>query len=206
MHGKVIQNEKGYLCRHIISSCADPEGGGAGVRTPPPGKSQNVGFLSNTCPDYKATKPTFTVWPSSTRQRDASLHYVPAATAITFQATVDETNGVIVAQRNIKSKVVSHENIVSEFATKSFPATILKIGMRDLHVSAALELPTSSSGCLVPDLRHRCSQNNNNNNKQFSHVFHGSHRRLLKKLKATSNGMSRIRTLPSDFPAKPSNL
>ena len=81
-------------------------GGGQGVRNPPPpGKSQNVGFLSNTCPDYKATKPTFTVWPSSTRQRNASLHFVPAATAITFQATVDETNGVIVAQRTIKSKV-----------------------------------------------------------------------------------------------------
>ena len=30
--------------------CADPEGGGEGVRTPPE-KSQNVGFLSNTVPD-----------------------------------------------------------------------------------------------------------------------------------------------------------
>ena len=36
-------------------------GGGAEVRTPPPRKSQNMGFLSNTGPDplknHKATKP-----------------------------------------------------------------------------------------------------------------------------------------------------
>ena len=57
-------------------TCADPEGGGGGqgVRTPPE-KSQKIGFLSNTGPDplknHKATKPAFTVGPSSARQRNA---------------------------------------------------------------------------------------------------------------------------------------
>ena len=38
------------------TACADPEGGGQGVRTPPE-KSQNIGFVSNTGPDpLKITK------------------------------------------------------------------------------------------------------------------------------------------------------
>ena len=50
--------------------------GGQGVRTPPPLKNhKNLGFLSNTDPDplknHKATKPTFNIGLSSTRQRNA---------------------------------------------------------------------------------------------------------------------------------------
>ena len=58
---------------YIRSACADPEGG-QGVGIPPPLKSQNIGFLSNTGPDpLKITKlPTvFIVRPSSARQRNA---------------------------------------------------------------------------------------------------------------------------------------
>ena len=56
-----------------MGSCADPEGGG--VRGPDPTeKSQNIGFLSNSCPDhlkiYKATEPAFNVGPSSARQQN----------------------------------------------------------------------------------------------------------------------------------------
>ena len=44
--------------------------GGEGVRTPP-GKLQNVGFLSNTGPDplrsHKATKPAFKIRPMMAR-------------------------------------------------------------------------------------------------------------------------------------------
>ena len=40
-----------------------------------PEKSQNIGFLSNTCPDplknHKATRPAFIVGTSSARQRNA---------------------------------------------------------------------------------------------------------------------------------------
>ena len=56
---------------------ADPEaGGGAWVRTPPPGKSHHYRvFFINTGPDplknYNATKPALNVGPSSTRQRNA---------------------------------------------------------------------------------------------------------------------------------------
>ena len=47
-----------------------------GVWTPPPPeKSQNIGFLSNSGPDplknHKATKPTFDIGPKSARQRSA---------------------------------------------------------------------------------------------------------------------------------------
>ena len=57
-------------------ACADPEGGGARIQTPPPPeKSQKIGFLSNTGPDplknHKATKPAFNVGPPSARQRNA---------------------------------------------------------------------------------------------------------------------------------------
>ena len=50
--------------------------GGQGVQIPPPPeKSQNIGFLSNTGPDpmknHKATKPAFNVEPSLDRQRKA---------------------------------------------------------------------------------------------------------------------------------------
>ena len=49
--------------------------GGQEVRTPPPGKLQNIGLFSNTGPDllknHKATKPAFNVGPSSARQRKA---------------------------------------------------------------------------------------------------------------------------------------
>ena len=52
-------------------SWADPERG-QGVQTPPPEKSQKIGFLSNTGPDlmknHKATKPAFNVGPLSARQ------------------------------------------------------------------------------------------------------------------------------------------
>ena len=54
-------------------------GGEAGVpKSPPPGKSQNTGFLRNTGPpnrpkNHKATKPAFNVGPSSARQRNAIL-------------------------------------------------------------------------------------------------------------------------------------
>ena len=57
-------------------ACAGPEGGGGGqgVRTPP-GKSHNIGFLSNTDPDplknQKATKPGLNFGPSPVRQRNA---------------------------------------------------------------------------------------------------------------------------------------
>ena len=54
--------------------CADPEGGGQGVRTPHE-KSQKYRFHINTGPDplkkHKATKPAFNVGPSSARQRKA---------------------------------------------------------------------------------------------------------------------------------------
>ena len=68
-----------------MNKCADKEkvgggggGGGRGSRPPPPHeKSQNIGFLSITGPNplkkHKATKPAFTVWPSSARQRNAIL-------------------------------------------------------------------------------------------------------------------------------------
>ena len=50
-------------------ACADPEGGGQGVRIPHPRKNhRNIGFLSKTGPyllkNYKATKPVFNVGPS----------------------------------------------------------------------------------------------------------------------------------------------
>ena len=55
--------------------CADPEGG-QGFRTPPPPeKSQNIGFLSNTGQDdlknHKAAKPAFNDGPSSARLQNA---------------------------------------------------------------------------------------------------------------------------------------
>ena len=57
-------------------SWADPEGRTGGP-DPPPEKSQNIGFLSNTGPDplknHKATKPAFNVGPPSARQRNAIL-------------------------------------------------------------------------------------------------------------------------------------
>ena len=49
-------------------------GWGQGIPPPPPEKSQNTGFLSNTGPDplksYKATKPAFNVVPTSACQRN----------------------------------------------------------------------------------------------------------------------------------------
>ena len=57
--------------------CVDPEGVGEGTGglDPPPEKSQNLGFRSNTGPDplkiYKATKPAFNVKSSSACQRNA---------------------------------------------------------------------------------------------------------------------------------------
>ena len=48
---------------------------GDGRSGPPPEKSQNIGFLSNTGPDplknHKASKPEFNVGPSLARQRNA---------------------------------------------------------------------------------------------------------------------------------------
>ena len=45
---------------------------GAGGPDPPPEKSQNIGFLTNSDPDplknHKATEPAFNVGPSSARQ------------------------------------------------------------------------------------------------------------------------------------------
>ena len=38
--------------RHILVYHWEDPVGGVGVRTPPPGKSQNLGFLSNTGPDH----------------------------------------------------------------------------------------------------------------------------------------------------------
>ena len=54
---------------------ADPDGVNAwGLDIPPPEKSQNIGFRSNTGPDPlkngKATKPAFNLGPSSLRQRN----------------------------------------------------------------------------------------------------------------------------------------
>ena len=41
----------------LIEPCADPEGGTRSPDPPPPGKLQNIGFLSNTGPDpLKITK------------------------------------------------------------------------------------------------------------------------------------------------------
>ena len=55
----------------------DLEWGGGVPDTPPPEKSQNIGFLSNTSPDplknHKATKPAFTVGPSSVLVNGVSL-------------------------------------------------------------------------------------------------------------------------------------
>ena len=45
-------------------------GGGAGGPDPPPEKSQNIGFLSNTGQD-RATKPAINVGPPSALQRNA---------------------------------------------------------------------------------------------------------------------------------------
>ena len=47
-------------------TCADPEGGGQGVRIPPLKNHKNIGFSNNTCPDplkIVATKPAFNVGP-----------------------------------------------------------------------------------------------------------------------------------------------
>ena len=50
-------------------------GGGGGTGGPDPALKNHKGFLSNTGPNpmknYKATKPTFNVGPSSARQRNA---------------------------------------------------------------------------------------------------------------------------------------
>ena len=58
---------------YLLSTWADLEGG-TGDWTPAE-KSQNIGFLCNTCLDplknHKATKPSFNVGPSSARQRNA---------------------------------------------------------------------------------------------------------------------------------------
>ena len=55
-------------------SCADPDGGGQGIRTPLK-NHKNIGFLSSTGPDplknHKAAKPAFNVGSSSARQRNA---------------------------------------------------------------------------------------------------------------------------------------
>ena len=56
----------GLAIQVITISKADPD---------PPKNHKNIGFLSNSGPDplknYKATKPTFSVGPSSARQRNA---------------------------------------------------------------------------------------------------------------------------------------
>ena len=70
-----------YVCNVVMAvityeySCADPEGGGgSGVWTPPK-NHKNIGFSSDIglepMKNHKATKPTFNVWPSSARQRNA---------------------------------------------------------------------------------------------------------------------------------------
>ena len=50
---------------------------GSDPQSPPPEKSQNIGFLRNIGPDplnnHNATKPTLNVKPSSARQRNAIL-------------------------------------------------------------------------------------------------------------------------------------
>ena len=59
------------------TTCADPEGGGAGgPELPPPlGKLQKYKFLSNTGLDslknHKANKPALNIRPSSARQQNA---------------------------------------------------------------------------------------------------------------------------------------
>ena len=63
---------------YYVSTCADPEGGGQGVRTPLK-NHKNIGFLSNTGPDplenHKATKPAFNVGPSTARVSLADRKY-----------------------------------------------------------------------------------------------------------------------------------
>ena len=60
------------FCNQRDCTYADPGGRGRGSRTPPPKKTQSIGFLSNTGLDalknYKATKLTFNVGQSSARQ------------------------------------------------------------------------------------------------------------------------------------------
>ena len=57
-----------------VRACADLVWGQR-VGTPTPYNHQNIGFLSNSCPDppknHKATKPAFHVGPSSALQRNA---------------------------------------------------------------------------------------------------------------------------------------
>ena len=50
-----------------ILPCVGPEWGTGGPDSLKHHK--NIGFLSNTGPDHKATKPAFSVGPSSARQR-----------------------------------------------------------------------------------------------------------------------------------------
>ena len=66
-----------YLSWTARHACADHErgGGGGGAPDPPWKNTQNIGFLSNTGSDpiniNTATKPAFSVGPSSVRQRNA---------------------------------------------------------------------------------------------------------------------------------------
>ena len=56
-------------------TCGDPEKGDWGPDPPPPEKSENTGFLSNSSPDplnsYEATETAFNVVQSSVRHRNA---------------------------------------------------------------------------------------------------------------------------------------
>ena len=50
------------MCKGCAHACADPEGGGQGVRTPLK-NNKNIGFLSNTGPDpLKNQEATIQCW------------------------------------------------------------------------------------------------------------------------------------------------
>ena len=58
----------GAACEHIVETQVRIQRRWGGGGPDPPGKLQNIGFLSNTCPD---TKPSFYVGRSSARQQNA---------------------------------------------------------------------------------------------------------------------------------------
>ena len=60
-----VNQTKAFNLQSCLISCADPEGGGAGVWTPPLKNHKNLGFLSDSGPDplkiHKATEPAFSM-------------------------------------------------------------------------------------------------------------------------------------------------
>ena len=50
-HALTSAGPQGYCYNLSLNACADPGRCGAGGSDPPPEKSHNIVFLSNTCPD-----------------------------------------------------------------------------------------------------------------------------------------------------------